>query len=250
MKRITAGLFICAGLAAAAGCNGTPTTPGPSGGATSVTLVFSGSFTPGESPSNNFSLPGGAPLYITLGSLTNTAGVPLGSAVTLKFGISPAAGGCDALSKVGATASLKAQINILASAGNYCVGLEDTTGVPVGANYSIRVVYGTPSGDAAPGTIVYANTVLPGGYTTRSFHATTDGVVTIGMDAVGPVSTIGFGLGFLRNDGIGCELTTSIMASAGSQVAVPVDAGEYCIKVFDPGTLAVPAIFTARIIHP
>jgi hypothetical protein len=72
------------------------------------------------------------------------------------------------------------------------------------------------------------------------------------MDTIDPssVSTLGLGLGFQRNDGSGCEIASAVIATRGTQFSMPVDAGKYCVKIFDPGTLASPASFTLRILHP
>jgi hypothetical protein len=227
----------------------TPTTPG----ATSVTQVLAGTFTPGDSPFHGFSLPGTQAVHITLGSLTNSAGLPLGSTVTLKFGVETAFGSgvCDPLVSLSATAALKSHINLTASSGTYCVSLSDTSGVPTSANYSIRIVYGTPSDASSSGTISYASSELPGGYTTRNFAVAAAGVAAITMDSFSPSSgSIGLGVGIQRNDGTGCELSTAISTTPGGQLTVPIDAGSYCVKVFDAGTLAGQTTFALRILHP
>ena len=86
----------------------------------------------------------------------------------------------------------------------------------------------------------------------RSFVASTDGVVTISLDQIAPatVSSLGVGIGIPKNDGAGCELTTAVIASPGTQFTASVDAGKYCVKIFDPGTLTDTAVFTLRLIHP
>jgi hypothetical protein len=228
----------------------TPTTPG----ATSSTQVLSGTLTPGGPVFHGFSLPNTLPIHITLGSLTNSAGMPLGSTVTLKFGVESAAGSsvCDALVSASVTAALKAQINATVSSGVYCVSLTDTSGVPTTANYSIRIVYGTPSDASSSGTISYSSSVLPGGFTTRGFAVAAAGVAAITMDSFSPASagSIGLGVGIQRNDGSGCELSTAISATPGGQLSVPIDPGLYCVKVFDAGTLTGQTTFALRILHP
>jgi len=228
----------------------TPTTPG----ATSITQVLAGTLTPGDAPIHGFTLPATQALHITLGSLTNSAGLPLGSTVTLKFGVQTAADPtvCDPLVSLSATAALKSHINLTVSTGTYCVSLSDTSGVPTSAKYSIRIVYGTPSDASSSGTISYASSVLPGGYTTRNFAVAAAGVAAITMDSFSPASagSIGLGVGIQRNDGTGCELSTAISTTPGGQLTVPIDAGVYCVKVFDSGTLASQTAFALRILHP
>jgi hypothetical protein len=245
--------MVGAALVAAAGCGNSPTNPSGSGGRTSAIQVFSGTVAPGETPSQIFTLPGSSPLHITFGSLTDGAGLPLGTPLTLQFGIVPAIGaGCSPLTSVTAAPALQAQINLSASTGTYCVALVDTTALTTTANYGIRVTYGTPTIIGDPGTIDYPSSVEQGGFTARSFEATASGTVTVFVDAFAPASvpSLGVGVGFQRNDGSGCELSIAATATRGAQFSIPVDIGRYCVKVFDQGTLTGTTTFSLRIAHP
>ncbi|HEX5069759.1 MAG TPA: hypothetical protein VFV78_06035 [Vicinamibacterales bacterium] len=244
---------LCAGLALAAGCSNTPTTPSGSGGGTSATQIFSGTVAPGESPSHVFSLPGAQALHLTFGSLTDSAGNPLNTPLTMQFGTPTAdALGCNPLTSATGPVSLQAQINLSVSQGTYCVALAETSALTTTANYALKVTYGTPSGTGDPGTIEYSSTVEPGGFTSRTFQANSNGTVTIVVDAFAPatVASLNVGLGYPRNNGSGCEPSAAIIAARGSQFTVPVDAGVYCVKVSDPGTLTGTTTFTLRIFHP
>lgn len=253
MKRFCALLAVCAGVTALGACDTTPTTPTPtSNPITSATQVFSGSIVPGDTPNFTFSVPASSPLHIMFGSLTSLTGAPLGSAVRMTLGLQNTSNGCDALTSVTTTAALRAQINIIASAGAYCVQLTDTTGVPVPANFSVRLIYGTPSDASSAETITYSSTVAPGGFTARTFPVAAAGNTTIIMDLLTPASvpTLGLALGFPRQDGSGCEVTTAISAARTAQLTVPTDPGKYCVKIFDQGTLTDVTGFTIRIVHP
>ena len=63
---------------------------------------------------------------------------------------------------------------------------------------------------------------------------------------------LGVGLGIPRGDGGGCHLSQSVSAVSGSatQLSANVDAGTYCVKVFDLGTLANEVSFSITIVHP
>jgi hypothetical protein len=214
---------------------------------------MAGTITAGTPIFHPFSLPSTAPLHVMLGSLTSPTEAPLGSNVSLIYGIASADGlTCLALTRVPATAALKAQINVTASAGAYCVSLDDLGSVPDGSLYAIRVIYGTPSEDTSGGEIPYTSSVLAGGTTSRSFPAAFDGTATVTLDAIAPASVpnLGLALGFQRNDGSGCNVTYAYIASRGFSTSVPVDAGKYCVKMFDPGTLTNTTAFTVRINHP
>jgi hypothetical protein len=188
-----------------------------------------------------------------LGSLVGADGLPTGSTVTLTFGVPNAdATVCNPLKSVSTPVALKAQINVVASSGGYCLGLADTSGVPGPFHYAVRVIYGTPTDETSAGTVDYTSTVLPGGTTARTFGASTEGVATITMVDFSPasVATLGLGVGFQRNDQSGCEISATTFATRGAQFSVPVDAGKYCVKVFDPGTLTGLTAFTIKILHP
>lgn len=255
MTRFSAVFALSVCLLAAGACDSTPTTPTPTGPTiTSATQVFFGTLVPGGSPMHSFSTPSTQSMHVTLGSLTNESGLPLGSTVTLKLGIESqaTAGVCNALVSVPAAAALKSQIAVLLSPGQYCVSITDTAGIPVGANYAVRLIFGTPTDATSSGTIPYSSTVLPTGYTARSFHASAGGVATITMESISPasVSALGLGLGFQLNDGSGCEVAAVVTAARGTEFSMPIDAGKYCVKVFDPGTLTETTSFTLRIQHP
>jgi hypothetical protein len=255
MRRIFPVFLLVAGLWTAACSSGsTPTNPTtPSAGATSFTQVMSGTITAGTPIFHSFSLPSTAPLHVMLGSLTSPTEAPLGSSVSLIYGIVAADGvTCLALAKVPATAALTAQINVTASSGGYCVSLDDLGSVPDGSLYAIRVIYGTPTEDRNAGEIPYTSSVLAGGTTSRSFPAAFDGMATVTMDSIAPatVPNLGLALGFQRNDGSGCTVTFAYIAPPGFSTSVPVDAGKYCVKVFDPGTLTNTTAFSVKISHP
>jgi hypothetical protein len=255
MKRFFSVFLLFGGVLSAAGCEGsnppptTPTTPT----ATSITQVLTGTIAAGVMPFHSFSLPSSAPLHMMLGSLTTPGEAPLGATVTLVYGVTAEDGvTCQPLKKVSATAALKAQIKVLASAGEYCLAMEDLGSVPAGSLYAIRVIYGTPSEDSEARNLTYSSSVLAGGATARSFPAAIDGTSFISMDAIAPasVSSLGVAVGFQRNDGSGCHVAMAFTAPRGFQTSIPVDAGRYCVKVFDPGTLTNTTAFTVTIVHP
>lgn len=254
MRRFCALVFVSAGLVTLAGCDSTPTTPTPTTTPpTSAIQVFSGSIVPGDTPSFTFGVPAASPLHIMFGSLTSLTGVPLGSTVRMALGLQNATTSeCDLLTSVSTTAALRAQINVVASAGSYCVKLVDTTGVSAAANFSVRLVYGTPSDASSSETITYSSTVSPSGSTSRTFAVGAAGTTAIIMDLITPatVPALGLGLGFARQDGSGCEVAFTMSAARTNQLIAQVDSGKYCVKVFDPGTLTAVTSFTIRIVHP
>lgn len=255
MKRICAILLGISATVGVAGCSSTPTNPGggSGGGNTSATFIFSGTVAPGDTPTHVFTLPATAPLHLLFGSLTDSTGLPVPGTVTLNFGVEPTAGAaCDPLLSLPVTAALKAQINVTVSTGAFCAMLTNTSGLPGTLNYSIRAVYGTPTDALVPASIDYASTVIPGGYTTRNFGVSALGTTAVVMDSISPSSipSLPLGIGFQRQDGSGCDVSTMIIATRGSELRAETDPGKYCIKIFDNGTLSQTAAFSLRIVHP
>jgi len=243
----------CLILVGAAGCNRseeTPTTPTTTE-TTSFTIVFSGTLTPGGSQSFAFTLASGVPIRVSLGSLTNASGTPLLTPLTLTFG-RPAGTGCGALHTVTTSPGLSTHISVFTAAGTYCVAITDTGQLSGSADFGVRITEGDFSSPSGAGTITYANILLPGGFTSRTFDASAAGTVTVFMDTISPssVASLSLGIGFPRSDGGGCQLSQSFTATRGSQFSLPVEAGTYCVKLSDPGTLTELTQFSLRIQHP
>jgi hypothetical protein len=241
-------------LAATAGCTNDPDTvvSGPSNlGPTSFTQVFSGTLLPGGSQSYAFTLAAGAPLRVSLSSLTDLAENPVSSSLRLTFG-RPQGTGCGALQTVTVPASLATHLIFQPSAGTYCVGVADVGQLSASAVFGVRITQGEPTSFAKPGTDTYTSVLFPGGFTSRTFEASEAGTVTVIMDTIAPdsVASLAGGVGFPRTDGGGCQLTSTFVASRGAQLAVPVEIGTYCVKISDPGTLTQLTSFSLRIIHP
>lgn len=65
-------------------------------------------------------------------------------------------------------------------------------------------------------------------------------------------SAVPVGLGFGIPAGEGCGLMTSTTTASGltAQISSTVNAGIYCVSIYDTGTLAAAANFAIRIFHP
>jgi len=108
----------------------------------------------------------------------------------------------------------------------------------------------TPSGTSTATSENWSGIVAPGGQSSRSFTVNSSGTITITLTAAG--STLGLGVGLPRVSGGGCRLGVSVNASAGSspQISTAADAGQYCVQVYDLGTLRDPVGFALKIDHP
>jgi hypothetical protein len=108
----------------------------------------------------------------------------------------------------------------------------------------------TPSNPSGPITENWSSTVAPGGESSRSFTVNAAGTITVTLTAAG--DTLGLGVGVPRVSGGGCRLGVSVNTAAGSspQLTTSADAGQYCVQVFDLGTLREPVGFAVKIDHP
>jgi hypothetical protein len=109
----------------------------------------------------------------------------------------------------------------------------------------------TPTTPSNPSSTVkenWSSVVAPGGASTRSFTVNSGGNIVVTLTA-GP--TVGLGIGLPRTSGGGCRLGVSVNASPANtpQINTQADAGQYCVQVFDLGTLTDPVGFALTIEH-
>lgn len=108
----------------------------------------------------------------------------------------------------------------------------------------------TPSSTSSATSETWSSTVAPGGQSSRSFTVNSSGTVNVTLTAAG--ATLGVGIGLPRVTGGGCRLSVNVNTSAGStpQLSTSADAGQYCVQVYDLGTLTDPVGFALKIDHP
>jgi hypothetical protein len=107
----------------------------------------------------------------------------------------------------------------------------------------------TPSTTSGPTTENWSSVLAPGGASTRTFTLNSAGTIVVTLTA-GP--TVGLGVGLPRTNGGGCRLGVMVNASPGTapQINTQADAGQYCVQVYDLGTLTDPSGFALKIDHP
>jgi hypothetical protein len=106
----------------------------------------------------------------------------------------------------------------------------------------------SPSGTSSPNS--FTGTLTVGGTSMFTFTTTSNGAASVTLTSLGTATPIGVGIGTFS--GTTCTLTTSSAAtSAGAtpQVTATLDAGTYCVEVFDPGTLTVSTTFGITVTH-
>lgn len=105
---------------------------------------------------------------------------------------------------------------------------------------------------SSPATETFTTNIPPSGSAWRFVSAIQTGTVNATITSTDQPSTVvGFGIG-MRGNTTGCLVTRDLTAAAGSspQVTATVDAGDYCIKVFDVGNIRTPLSFTVTITYP
>ncbi len=115
----------------------------------------------------------------------------------------------------------------------------------------------TPTTTPTPDTttsVTWSTNLSNGGQTSRSFTTTRNGTVSITLQSLAGSTTLraGLGVGIPLGDGTGCVLSRSVEATAGAtaQLELAVDAGSYCVQIYDPGTLTQPVGFTILLVYP
>jgi len=106
----------------------------------------------------------------------------------------------------------------------------------------------------SPVTELFSAQFVPGGSASRSFTAAAAGTVSLTLSQLGPPAdlVVGFGVGIPQANGSGCYLTRSVNTGAASspQLTTSVDAGTYCVRLYDLGTMTSPTAFTVTIVRP
>jgi hypothetical protein len=108
----------------------------------------------------------------------------------------------------------------------------------------------TPTNTSMTRTENWSSVLAPGGASTRSFTVNSAGTIAVTLTVVG--TTVGLGVGLPRTSGGGCRLGVAVNAVPGTtpQISTQADAGQYCVQVYDLGTLTDPTGFVLKIDHP
>jgi hypothetical protein len=114
---------------------------------------------------------------------------------------------------------------------------------------------GTPAPSGPQTTETFTGTVAVG-VGMNDFHNFTvaqAGEVDVTLTAAGPPSTIFMGLG-IGTGGTACALltngTTTTPAGTTAQLTGTVNAGTYCVEVYDVGNATVPITYSVTVAHP
>jgi hypothetical protein len=104
----------------------------------------------------------------------------------------------------------------------------------------------------SPVTETFTSNLIVQGSVWRIVTAAQAGTLTATLTTTNqPSAAVDVGIG-VRSTGNGCLLSSSVTAPAGSapHLSAPVDAGDYCVRLADTGTLTAPMSFTLTIVYP
>jgi hypothetical protein len=125
--------------------------------------------------------------------------------------------------------------------------------ITVGCGNDSQTTTSPSTTTTSPTTSTFASRLTVGGAVSRSFAATQAGNVTVTLtNAGGPVTRVGLGLGVPTTGVARCALTTAIRTTPGAtpQIAAAVDAGQYCVTIFDLGNLTETIDFSLTLVFP
>jgi hypothetical protein len=252
--------IITAALALLAVACGTPTEPTPGFVRPISTIVFSGILPVGGSSVYPLVVQEASTVSILMASLTaGPAATPVQATVGLALGTPPAdTEGCPRTIDRRVTPALVAQLRADRTAQTHCVEIYDTGSLTADLNFAIRIVVRAvsntdPAPTPAPGIDTFTSILPVLGSASRFVTATQSGSLSaILTSATPPNVMVGLGLGIPRSDNAGSHLTTAVttLTNAATPVASPVDEGQYCVRIYDPGTLTSNVNFTVAAAHP
>jgi hypothetical protein len=122
----------------------------------------------------------------------------------------------------------------------------------IGAGCETTIFSPTPVADTATLIKEFSNVIVPGGSASRDFDLTAAGPIAITLKSTTPDGVmVGVGIGIPRGNG-SCALSSAVATAAGTaaQITLSADAGSYCARVYDLGTLTQPLPFTISISRP
>ena len=254
MKTPVARLALVVILLASACESSNPGNPSPIN-PPSTTDAFTGTLAPGGSAFYSFPTFIDGSVRLTLASVTegtSTSGAALSPTLTLGLGI-PSGTDCATFATVSASPALVPHVDGYGVApGTYCVRIADNGSLTATSSFLIRMVYPNPPtinvGDDK--SEQFDTTLAVGGSSSRTVIATKTGNVQVRLQSLGSTaSRIGVGFGVLRFDGT-CAFTRSMETGPGGSFSLPVAAGQYCLRVYDVGTLTAPTGFNVAINYP
>ena len=238
---------------AGAACGGDSPTAPPSTPSSGSTENFTGSLPLQGSSFYSFTVATAETVSVSLASLTaGGTGPATTSVVRLGLGV-PLGTDCSVNNSVDTAAGLTTQLTAPVNPDVYCVKISDIGNLAGPMNFTIRIGHNLASSSSNPtaATDTFASFLAIGGSSTHTFPVSKSGTIVVTLTSVTPSLMVGVGIGIPSSTT--CILSISSNATAGSTppFTIPVDAGTYCVEVYDAGALNVPGVaFSMTIAHP
>jgi hypothetical protein len=103
-------------------------------------------------------------------------------------------------------------------------------------------------------TETFSGTVNIGSSDFHNFTTAQSGTVNVTLNAAAPPPTIFMGVGIGTPSSSSCALlsggTTDTQAGTASQLSGTLNAGTYCVEVYDVGNESAPVTYTVTVAHP
>ena len=252
MKTSVLALIVVA--VAGAACGGdNPTAPAAT--TSGSTENFTGSLAPQGSSFYSFTVTTAETVSVSLASLTAGGTGPASSSV-IRLGVGvPLGTDCSVDNSVDTAAGLTTQLTASVNPDVHCVRISDIGNLTGPMNFTIRIGHNVAPSSSNPtaATDTFASFLAIGGSSAHTFPVSNSGSIIVTLTGVIPSFSIGVGIGIPGSPTPSCILSSSLTTIAGTapQISVPVDAGTYCVEVYDAGMLSDPGVsFSLTIAHP
>jgi hypothetical protein len=113
-------------------------------------------------------------------------------------------------------------------------------------------LFSSTSPSSGTSTDTFSSSLTVGGASVSSFTVAQSGTVTVTLTALGVAGPVGLGIG-TPNGTTSCVMTSSsasVVPGASPQISATENAGNYCVEIFDPGTLTASTTFSFTVVHP
>ncbi len=108
----------------------------------------------------------------------------------------------------------------------------------------------TTNPNAPTTTETFIGTLAAGGVDAHTFNVAQSGALTVTLTTLSPQSTITVGLGLGQPSGTACSLSsTDNTAKMGSVEQTTLDAGSWCVAIYDLGNVQGSDSYTLTVNH-
>lgn len=102
-----------------------------------------------------------------------------------------------------------------------------------------------------PTSFTFATSFTARGSATRTFDQVVTGTVAVTLTSVTPDVPLGIGIGIPGTAGSACNLTRAEIVRAGTapHITLRAEPGTWCVRVWDPGTVAELVSFSMAVTY-